>query len=483
MTNGIVVGLSILAGVWFGWYAIPLCVSVVGLLLLIEWNRRLSLVAAALVFSIIGAFRAESPAPATTSEVLQSSTGAIGRIDSFPRPAGDGHRMVLDVSELCVHQQCVPANETVLVYTGHRDPPLARGQVIRVDWHLQHLAELPSGYRTFVRSHNATATANARDIEVIQAGPRAYQWLATANQAVAGHLKAVLLGDTAALATGIVTGDDSGLSDEATMHFRTTGTAHITAVSGQNVTIILGFIALWWHPKTIAKRQLFYAVLILTVWSYAFFVGLEAPALRAAIVATFSILGKALYRRPDPVTILCLTLGGMALFNPLMVHGVGFWLSATASAALCLALPTDLRGDLRKRIMDIALGPIAASLATMPIVLATFGTWSPVSILANILVAPIITLAFWATYPFAVLSMVSPAVAVLLSWIPGILLDIVLVIVEWLAPIAAQIRVDSLSPAIMLLMWLPVGLAIWLSSEESERWIRHAQHTVGKLRG
>jgi hypothetical protein len=91
-------------------------------------------------------------------------------------------------------------------------------------------------------------------------------------------------------------------------------------------------------------------------------------------------------------------------------------------------------------------------------------------------------MAFWISYPFAILALVSPALAGLLSWIPGILLDVVLVMVDWLAPLAAQIRVDTLAPGIMLLMWLPIGTAIWLASEESDRWIRHAQRTYRALR-
>ncbi|MCV5427306.1 ComEC/Rec2 family competence protein, partial [Escherichia coli] len=70
--------------------------------------------------------------------------------------------------------------------------------------------------------------------------------------------------------------------------------------------------------------------MIVLVWSYAVMVGLEAPALRAAIVATLTILGAWSGRRPDPLTLLALALGGMALVEPSMVRGAGFWLSAAA---------------------------------------------------------------------------------------------------------------------------------------------------------
>src|SRR5699024_5251017 len=111
----------------------------------------------------------------------------------------------------------------------------------------------------------------------------------------------------------IVTGDDSGLSPEAEANFLATGTSHITAVSGQNVTLIIGFLSFWFRPKTLRFRILFHLALVCAVWSFTLFVGMESPALRAAIVATFSIAGSHVGRRPDPVTLLSLTLGAIAL--------------------------------------------------------------------------------------------------------------------------------------------------------------------------
>lgn len=474
MTNGIVIGLSALAGVSLGWFAVPVCLSAVAILLLIERRFRWPLLLACLIFSCFGSLRSDNPSSTSTSEILASSTGAIGRIDSFPRPAGDGHRVILAVTKLCIDDQCVAAEETVVLYVAHQNSPIAREQVVRVDWRLDTLQELPPGYRSFVQSQDATASARADIVEVINTGPRPFRWLASANNTISERLSSLLPGDTGALATGIVTGDDSDLSNTSAEYFRATGTAHITAVSGQNVTIILGFLTMWWQPKTIRGRWFFHIALLMVIWSYATLVGLEAPAFRAAMVASLTIFGSHVGRRPDPVTLLFLTIGAMALAQPMVVHGIGFWLSVAASAALCLALPRQLTGRPGKSILEIAMGPIAASLATMPIVLMAFGTWSPVSMLANILIAPVITLAFWATYPFVLIALIAPGMAGLLAWIPGILIDFALVIVERLAPIAGQIRVDAVGPWAMLMLWLPIGTCIWLISGESDRWIRHA---------
>ena len=483
MTNGIVIGLSALAGVWLGWYAIPICASIVALVLLIEQEKRWSLFVACVFVASCGAVRADAPDAFITSDELAASTAAIGKIESFPRPSGESDRVTFRVAELCIGAQCIPASEMVLLYVPDQNPPVARGQVLRVDWQIQSLSELPQGYRDFVQSHNASASARATSVRIVESGPTGFEWLAATNQTLSHGVAALLPADTGALGTGIVTGDDSGLSDEAADNFRATGTSHITAVSGQNVTIILGFLSLWWQPKTASGRWVFHIGLAVVIWSYALLAGLEPPALRAAIVATLTIVGRHVGRRPDPITVLALTLGGMALVQPFVVHSIGFWLSASASVALCLALPHHLSGGAGKSAIDIALGPMVASLVTMPIALMAFGTWSPVSILANILVAPVITLAFWVTYPFALLAVILPGVAGMLAWIPGIVLDTVLVIVNWLAPIAAQVRIETLSPWGMLLLWLPIGAGIWLLSGESDRWIRSAQRAVRQRGG
>lgn len=472
MTNGIVIGLSALAGVWLGWYAIPICLSILGIIKIIEHDRNLGTILVCLVFVTLGALRSESPPTVTTTTDLEISTGSIGKVVSFPIPSGEGHRALVEVAEICIRDQCIDAETHVLVYFRTQSPALSRGQTLRIDWRIQTLQELPTGYRGFVSSLGAEGSARASSVEVLELGNPFFQVMATSNQRVASNMAELLPGDTGALGTGIVTGDDSGLSAETEANFRATGTSHITAVSGQNVTLIIGFLSFWFRPKTPHMRILVHGILIASVWSFTFFVGMESPAMRAAIVATLTILGNHVGRRPDPVTLLCLTLGAIALWQPLSVHSVGFWLSAAASMALCLALPRTLRGSTGQVAVQLIRAPMIASVATMPIALMSFGVWSPVGILANMLIAPVMTIAFPTSYAFAVIAAIAPGFAQHISWIPAIPLDFALVVVNRIAPVAMQLRIDTFSPALLLLIWTPIALGVWLMSEESNRWIR-----------
>lgn len=474
MINGIAIGLSALAGVWLEWYAIPICLAILIAVQLLERRLKVSLVLLCMLAVVIGVGRSQEAPTNTVTQELAVSTGAVGTISSFPIPSGDGHRAVFSVAEICVADQCIEAETQVLLYFGSLNPPPHRGQTLEVNWRVDTLEDLPTGYRGFVSSQGTEASARATSVRILSSGNPVFQMLASANQRVASTMEALLPGDTGALGTGIVTGDDSGLSSETEANFRATGTTHITAVSGQNVTLIIGFLSFWFRPKTPRLRLLFHLVLFAAVWSFTLFVGMESPALRAAIVATLSIAGSHVGRRPDPVTLLSLTIGSIALIQPLSVHAVGFWLSASASMALCLALPKTRPDTTKRFLMDLAGAPIFASIATMPISLASFGVWSPIGILTNMLISPIMTLAFPITYLFALVASISPDIAEGFSWIPAIPLEIALVIVNRMAPVAMQWRIESFSPALLILTWLPIAVGIWLVSNESQRWIRRA---------
>lgn len=482
MINGIAIGLSVLAGVWLGWYAVPLCLAASILLTIIESNPRSLLFLVCLLFAVLGALRSTEPATDTSNLLLAPSTGAVGEIVSFPRPTANGSSALLRVSEICAGEQCVASDGVVLVSLPTLDPPIARGQKIRAEWQVRTLTELQSGYRSYVAATGAEATARVTSARIEHQAPRISQWIARTNADVAQKLQHLLPGDTGALATGIVTGDDTGLSEMTQNNFTATNTSHLTAVSGQNVSLIIGFLSLWYSPRTSWGRLIFHGFLIAAVWSFTVFVGLEAPALRAAIVATLTVLGSHVGRRTDPVTILSLTLGTMALINPLVVHSTGFWLSATAAMALCLTLPRNFQRGPRRAVFAVLLAPAAASIATMPIALSAFGSWSPIGILANILVAPVMTVAFPVTYGYTLLAQAFPGIAEALSWVPGIPLEWALVVINRLAPVATQIRIDSLSPLLILLVWTPILLGIWLISDESSRWIRRLLMRFGSSR-
>jgi competence protein ComEC len=236
--------------------------------------------------------------------------------------------------------------------------------------------------------------------------------------------------------------------------------------------LLASFLALWFRPGKKWCRLSAHAAVILCVWMYAAIVGLEPPALRAAVVATLMIVGAWFGRKPDPLTILALTLGSMAFVQPQMVESVGFWLSAAASWALRSSMTTQQPAGLRSAFRDMITGVMAANIATLPIIMWTFGEWSPISPVANLLVGLAMIVTFPATYAIALLGIISPTIAAWAAWIPAIGLDLTIAIVERLAPLLPLMQLPIHGPSMAVVVAAPCFAALALLSRDGARWIK-----------
>ena len=206
----------------------------------------------------------------------------------------------------------------------------------------------------------------------------------------------------ASLLAGILLGIETGLPRDLQEAFKNTGTTHIIAISGFNITIIAGlFVTLF--SNLLGKR--FGAILaMLGIAIYTLLVGADAAVVRAALMGGLGLMGRQMGRRQDGVASLLAVAVVMAYFNPMVLWDVGFQLSFAATAGLILyAEPLSLwfvrqasRFTTEERAQKIA-GPIgeyilftlAAQFATIPIMAYHFGQISLISFLANPFILPV----------------------------------------------------------------------------------------------
>jgi competence protein ComEC len=353
--------------------------------------------------------------------------------------------------------------ESVSVHVGDR---------VSVIWSASPMSTAPPGYAAFLRSQHVSGSAQVWALRTIEHGSPWLGRLSDYRRAIARQLHVALPGDAGALAAGIVTGDDSGLSDGVESAFQRSGTSHITAVSGQNIGLLLAFCALVMRPSRRSTKVAAHAAMIAVVWLYVLMVGLEAPALRAAIVATLTITGTYAGRRPDPLTLLALTLGGMAVIDPGMVEGAGFWLSASASYALCSVMRVEGEPSIGQFVRQTLRSVLAANIATLPILIWIFGEWSPLSPLANLLIGPILTATFPVTYLLALILLVVPEAGSFLAWIPGIGLDVTIVIVRRIGDVLPVMNLNVIPAAGAILAGAPCLMTLIVLSNDGQRWIR-----------
>ena len=205
-----------------------------------------------------------------------------------------------------------------------------------------------------------------------------------------------------ALLAGILLGLEKGIPRAVYDAFRATGTAHIIAISGFNITILAGlFVALFGRLLGKARGT---ALAALAVVGYTVLVGAGAAVVRAAIMGLLGMAALRAGRRQHAYTTLAVTAAVMTAFNPHILGDVGFQLSFAATLGLVLfaepfqqAAERVLRRWLAPRqarrwaapVGEFFLFTLAAQLLTLPISAYAFHRISVISFLANPAVLPV----------------------------------------------------------------------------------------------
>ena len=214
-------------------------------------------------------------------------------------------------------------------------------------------------------------------------------------------------GDDAALARGLIIGDDSDQPDAMTARFRQSGLSHLTAVSGQNVALALSIAAPLLQRARPALR------LVGTITLIGWFVVLtraEPSVLRAGTMAALAALAFAVGTEREPPRLLASAVVVLLLVDPLLVRSVGFWLSVGATAGVTIIGP-----PLRRRLSG--LGPLATPLAMtvgaqlgvlIPSVLV-FGQFIVIGIVANLVAVPVAGLVMLYGLPASLVAGAVPA--------------------------------------------------------------------------
>ena len=149
-----------------------------------------------------------------------------------------------------------------------------------------------------------------------------------------------------AIASALVLGIKDDVDLATKQAYTATGTTHIMAVSGLQVGLL--FAAMSWLLRVLLGRlksfRLWSALLGLAViWSYAFLTGLSASVLRATVMFTVIIIGRALGRQDSVFNTLGVAAFGLLVWNPFLVADVGFQLSFLAVLSIVYVQPRIAR--------------------------------------------------------------------------------------------------------------------------------------------
>jgi len=248
----------------------------------------------------------------------------------------------------------------------------------------------------------------------------------------------------AGLLSGILFGVKSSIPYELKNALQTTGTLHITALSGMNVTILTGiffstFIA--FLPRW-AASILAIGVIGFFVW----FVGFSPSVVRAAIMGCITLLTALTGYISIALFTWGITVVGMLVVHPSWLTDISFQLSVLASLGMILFCKQDSVMYMQKEqgnvwqtymknvyiwIQKELTTTLSAQVFTLPLILFTFGRISLISPLTNLLIGwtiPIITVLGLVLCLFGLFI---PSISYFLGWITWVFLEYLIQVVVW----------------------------------------------------
>lgn len=277
----------------------------------------------------------------------------------------------------------------VTVADSSADSRLTRGTIVAVQGRFDRPEDASPPFLGFIR---------AQDITVVSPASRWHQEVATVKTTLHSLITAHA-GSAGPLISGMAIGDDRGLPPATADAMLTTSLTHLTAVSGSHIAISLSVVGVL-LPGMRRARALFTGAFLIAVVAV---VGPQPAVLRAVGMGALAAWGMAMGRGGQSLAMLCAVTIAAILIDPWNARSVGFALSTLATLGLItLGRPLATRarsfisegtrsGPLALALVEASVIATVAQLFTLPI-LALLNPWLPTwGIVANVLVAPLVT--------------------------------------------------------------------------------------------
>lgn len=280
----------------------------------------------------------------------------------------------------------------------------------------------------------------------------------------------------ASLGVGYLVGQRTALPKNLEEEFRMLGLSHLVVASGANLIIIArllrrGMMRISKFAATATTFGFIGGFLMLT--------GFSTSMVRAAIVASLGLLAWYYGRNIHPVVLILFAAAITLIIDPSFLWGdIGWYLSFAAFVGVVMLAPlinAYFWGDKEPGAFRYILAAtIAAQIVTFPIIVFVFNQYSPLALVANLLIQPLVPLAMLLTFLAGIAGLVMPFLAIIVGWPAQQILSYMTSLTGWMSsnPLASgELNLNVLT---LILMYLLVAsLMIYLQRRTDYRFRRN----------
>jgi len=441
--TGIVAGACFQLPLFYWITAALICFLLLGIFMFLCRGKPLSNAAVTVYslfvfcgFSLYTGFLYNYLPSSTVLNWLDKEVLLYGKVVSRPRVYDKGAGWILQTREVFADGEAHEASGNVKVFLRMRqggEPEVEKGDMIRVKGRVGLIprAENPGDFdpREYYRKKRVHA-------ELFCYGP----WLMH-NYGIdeSDYFEALLVrpvrrylsGTIAALVPpgheqqfiqGVFLGQKELLDREVYRTFKAAGTAHVLAVSGLHVGLIVMvlLVALQRLRITVAGKWIVLVLIAFVLLVYASVTG-NAPSVRRASLMVVALTGNSvLSRQSFPLNSLAVADLILLCIDPLELFNAGFLMTNAAVAAIILLYPVlsspsetwkGVAGEVFRPVWKAFSVSLAAIIGVSPVIAWFFGTFSVVGIIANLPVVFLASCMLYAMLPTFLLNPVLPGLA------------------------------------------------------------------------
>ena len=298
------------------------------------------------------------------------------------------------------------------------------------------------------------------------------EWLITIKNRILAGYQALLPGDQAALLGGITFGSKVSFDAATKQAMALSGTTHLVAISGYNITIVI--IATGNIFGRFFSRRTNFVLSVICICLFILMVGFAASGVRAAIMGFIALVAKEMGENFSMRNAITFTAVFMALRDPMILtRDMSFILSFASLLGIVYLGPAvkKLFKQTEPGILDWkenAITTLSAQLAVAPVLIRTFGQFSAVAILANILILSTVPLTMFLGAALALLDFVSMEFALLGAKIVGLMLWYQLTVIRLFAKLVVPLPISFNSNWVMGFYYFILAIFIVSYSQKDD---------------
>ena len=417
-------------------------------------NRKLLIVVGLCLFSLLGGgLHFPSSLPPVDEHSLHSYNdlgivGIQGMVAEEPDVRDRYCMLTFSASEITAGDAKEEVSGIALIRVP-RYPTYHYGDVLKVTGALETPPQFEDfNYESYLARQGIYSIIYYPGVEILERGQgfKPLQLIYSLRERLSASLSRALPEPQASLAQAILLGLRGNIPDSVYEAFSRTGSAHLLAISGLHISIIIAmFLSL--GILVFGRQRSTYIWLTLAItWLYALLAGMHPPIIRAAIMGSLFLIAEYLGRQRSAIIALAFAAAVMVGVQPDLLWTISFQLSFLAMAGLILLYPyfqtlgrkgvASLFGA-RQRIVAVGnvvtdgfAATLAAIVAVGPLIAYNFGVVSLVALPATFFSLPALPFIIVTTALVAFLGLFTLLAAQILGWLAWLFLSYLILAVQ-----------------------------------------------------